>query len=257
MIRLLKCEWKKTRRRYVLLCALFITAIGLIFSLYGDYSSPSGAFLLENGWMMLLYQLPLVNAIFFPLLSIVVASRLADIEHKGATLKQLCAIEEKGKLYDAKLIYGLGILCISLLTYWLTILIFGKIMNFGGTLPLMLYILYLLFTLVSTFVVYLFQHFMSMTFKNQAVAFFAGVIGTFIGVFSMFLPQLPWLRRAVPWGYYGALQFVGLFGWTSETRYENAYFELMEIDWLFFLMILGILFVFYFIGRMIFCKKEV
>lgn len=241
----------------MLLTALFITAFALVFSLYGDYSGENSSFLLENGWMMFLYQLPLSNAIFFPMLSIVTASRLADIEHKGLMLKQLSAIENKGKIFDAKLIYGLGIISLCVFINWAAVIIFGKLIGFGGELPLELYLRFLLFTIVPTAIIYIIQHTLSMVFKNQAAAFFSGLIGTFIGLFSMFLPQLPWLRRIIPWGYYGALQFVGLYGWTSETRYQNAYFEIMEIDTIFIIIVIAVLPVVYFAGRKLFRKREV
>ncbi len=257
MIKLLKCEFMKTRRRYIFLTAFAITAIGLVWALYGDYNGKNGQFLLENGWMMFLYQLPLTNSIIFPLMSMVVASRLADVEHKAIALKQLFTIEKKGKLFDAKLIYGLGMVMVSVLINWSVIVIFGKIIGFGGALPLNLYLKFLLFTAVPTIAIYMIQHSLSLIFKNQAAAFFSGIIGTFAGLFSMFLPQFPALRRCLPWGYYGALQFVGLFGWAKETRYDNAYFEIMQIDWLSFAMLLAATVVFYFIGRTIFCKREV
>ncbi|HIU49259.1 MAG TPA: ABC transporter permease [Candidatus Avimonoglobus intestinipullorum] len=257
MIKLLKCEYLKTRRRYIVLTALAITAMGLLVGTYGDYSGDSGAFMLENGWMDFLYQMPLLNAIFFPLLSIVIASRLADVEHKGAALKQLCAIEKKGKLYDAKLLYGAGIVLLSICINWVALILYGKYMGFGGEVPWRLYLLFLLFTIVPTVVIYIIQHTLSMLFKNQAVAFFAGIIGTFAGLFSLFLPQVPILRRCLPWGYYGTLQFVGMFGWTKETRYANAYFALMDIDWLFFGILTASMIVFYLIGRKLFCEKEV
>ena len=96
-----------------------------------------------------------------------------------------------------------------------------------------------------------------MLFKNQAVTFFAGIIGTFFGVFSMFLPQLPLLRKLLIWGYYGVLQFVGLFGWEKETRYANAYFEVMGFDWIFFAVLLAVSVLMYIMGRKLFCGKEV
>ena len=234
MRRLLQCEFYKTRRRYLFVTALAITAIGLAWATYGNYDGPSGAFMLENGWMAFLYQLPMLNAIFFPLLSIVIASRLADVEHKGGALKQLCAIAEKGRLYDAKLLYGLGIVLLAVLLHWLGLIVFGIVRGFGGTLPLRLYLLFLLFTILPTMAIYIIQHTLSLLYQNQAVSFFVGIIGTFAGLFSLFLPQVPLLRRFLPWGYYGTLQFVGMYGWTKETRYADAYFALMDIDWLFF-----------------------
>ncbi len=253
MIRLLQCEWKKTRRRWIFATALVLIAAQLCWALYGNYND----FTLQNGWMMFLYQLPLINAIFLPLLSVIIASRLCDIEHKGVMLKQLSVICDKGKIYDAKLLYGLLIVLIGTVLTWIVTIVFGICIGFGGTLPINLYLIYLIFTLVPTIEVYIFQHTLSLLFKNQAIPFFTGAIGTFAGLFSMFLPNIAWLRKALIWGHYGALQFVGLFGYTKETRYAEAYFEVMGIDWTFCLIALGISIALYIIGRTIFCKKEV
>lgn len=253
MIKLLQCEYRKTRGRYIFLTALAVTVFELLWALYGKYNG----FSLENGWMMFLYQFPLVNAIFMPLLSIIVSSRLCDIEHKGVMLKQLSVIVPKGKIYDAKLIYGLSVVLVCNLVSWLVTIVFGYLIGFQGDVPVRLYLLYFLFTVVPTTAVYIFQHVLSLNFKNQAITFFAGIIGTFGGLFSMFLPQIPILRKLIIWGYYGVLQFVGLFGWTKETRYDNAYFEIMHIDWKFFIVLIAVSIVMYAAGKKIFCRKEV
>ncbi len=72
--------------------------------------------MLRLGWMANLYELPLINSIFMPLLSIIVSSRLCDIEHKGSMLKQLAVTKKRGQIYDAKLLYGLAIMlfCVAL-----------------------------------------------------------------------------------------------------------------------------------------------
>lgn len=253
MIQLLKCEFMKTRGRYIFLTAIAVTAISIVWGLYGNYND----FSLTNGWMMFLYQMPLVNSIFMPLLSIVVSSRLSDIEHKGLMLKQLSAIAPKGKIYDAKMIYGLFMVLLCNLISWLVTIAFGYIIGFHSNVPIKLYLLYLLFTLTPTAVIYIFQHTLALLFKNQAVTFFAGIIGMFCGLFSMFLPQIPILRKLILWGYYGVLQFVGMFGWEKETRYANAYFEVMKIDWTFFIILIIAGIIIYAIGRNLFCRKEV
>lgn len=253
MIKLLQCEFKKTRGRYIFITALVITAVQIVWGLYGNYNE----FTIKNGWMMFLYQLPLVNAIFMPLLSIIVSSRMCDIEHKGSMLKQLSVITKKGRIYDAKFIYGLSIVLFCNVVSWAAAIIGGYAIGFQGGVPVKLYLLYLLFTATPTVAVYIFQHTLSLLFKNQAVTFFAGIIGTFGGLFSMFLPQLPWMRRSLIWGYYGVLQFVGLFGWTSETRYADAYFEVMGFDWNWFCVLIIVSIAMYIIGRKLFCGKEV
>ena len=253
MITLLQCEYKKTRRKYLFLTALCITLIQLCWALYGTHPEDT----LQWGWMMFLYQFPLVNTIFLPLLSIIVSSRLADLEHKDVMLKYLTVITDKKYIYDAKLIYGLSIVLLCNLISWGVTILFGYIIGFSGSVPLRLYALYLLFTLTPTAVIYLLLHALALLFRNQAVTFFTGIIGTFIGLFSMFLPQFPILRKLLPWGYYGALQFVGMFGWTKETRMKNVYFETMDIDWTAFgiLVIMGI--ALYLIGKKLFERKEV
>lgn len=253
MIKLLQCEFTKTRGRYIFITALIITAAELVWVLHGNYND----FLIENGWMAFLYQLPLANAIFMPILSIIISSRMCDIEHKGGMLKLLAAITEKGGIYDAKLFYGLSIVLFCNIISWSAEIIFGCIKGFGGSVPIRLYLLQLLFTLTPTAAIYVFQHTLSLLFKNQAISFFTGIIGTFCGLFSMFLPQQPWLRKIFIWGYYGVLHFVGLFGWEKETRYANAYYAVMDIDWLFFGILIAACIAMYIIGRILFCRKEV
>ena len=253
MTTLLKCEFLKTRRCRVFLTALAVTALGLCWGLYGNYTKE----VLYHGWRMFLYQLPLVNAIFLPLLAMVVASRLCGLEHRGSMLKGLCCMVPRGKLYDAKLLYGLGILTACTLIMWSITIVFGIYQGFQGDFPVGLYLLYLLFTLVPTIVIYIFQHTMSFIFKNQAISFSVGILGEFAGLFSMFLPQLPMLRKSVLWGYYGALQFVGMFGWTKETRYASVHFDIMPIDWFAFGALIAAGAALYFIGRYLFIQKEV
>ncbi len=252
MIRLLKCEFMKTRRRYILISALIVTAAMLLWI----YPVRYGEDFLRIAWMGYLYELPLINAIFMPMLSMIVASRLCDTEHKGAMLKQLAVTAPKEKIYDSKLVYGLAIMLFCIVLSWIMTIAFGYHAGFGGDVPVRLYLLYLLFTIAPTTAVYIFQHTVSLLFKNQAAAFFSGIIGTFFGVFSMFLPQLPWLRKTLIWGYYSVLDFVGLFGWTKEDRYKSAHFEVMKIDWTFFFVLIIICIAMYIIGRRLFKGKE-
>lgn len=253
MITLLKCEFMKTRHCYLFITALVITAMCLGWSLHGEVTPE----LSQHGWRMFLYQFPLVNAIFLPLLAMVIASKLCQIEYKSDMLKALCCTAPRGKLYDAKMIYGLGIITACVILMWTITVGFGLFHNFQGDFPLNLYLLYLLFTLVPTMVIYLFQHTLSLLFKNPAVAFFIGILGEFAGIFSMFLPAFPWLRRSLLWGYYGVLQFVGLFGWTKETRYAGAHFDVLPIDWQFFGVLIAAGVALYLIGKYLFYKKEV
>ena len=111
-----------------------------------------------------------------------------------------------------------------------------------------------MFTIVPAVEIYVFQFSVSMLFKNQAVPFFIGAIGEFIGLFALFLPQYPWIRNSVIWGHYGALQFVG-GDWDKVTRISTFY--LMDINWVMFSVSILLCVAFYFIGRTLFVRKEV
>lgn len=252
MITLIKCEFMKTRHRPVFITALAFTLIGVFAGIKGDYSK-----VLHLGWRMWLYQMPLINALFLPFLANMVAAMLWGIEHKGAMLKQLCTATRRGSLYDAKLLFGLGIMVFCVLSAWGITLAYGCYAGFTGGCPIYLYLLYLLFTLVPTVAIYIFQHSLALLVKNPAMPFFTGMLGQFIGVFAMFLPSLPWLRRLLPWGYYGALQFVGMFGWTKEYRYERVHFDLLPIDTKALAFIVAMALIMYLTGKYLFIKKEV
>ena len=250
MIRLLKSEYLKTRRRYVFLCALGIIALQVAWVMAGRYNEKA----LHDGWLMFLYQLPLMNAIFIPLFCAVVASRLCDIEHKGLMLKQLCTCAPKGRLYDAKFLYGAAHILLALCVQFAALYAGGRIYGFYGTFPIRLYALYALFTVVVSIGVYLLQHILSLLIKNQTIPFIVGAAGTFIGLFSMFLPQLPWLRKVFLWGYYGVFMFIGN-DWDSVTRTNHFYF--FDIDWPAFAVFAAALIIMYCIGRKLFIAREV
>ena len=76
MMSLLKCEYKKTRGRYILITAIVITVLELCWVLYGDYDADS----IEKGWMAFLYQLPL-SGIFKEKPSGFVLQRTAKASH--------------------------------------------------------------------------------------------------------------------------------------------------------------------------------
>lgn len=252
MMKLLKCEFMKTRRRYIVVTALLLTTLGLCWGLYGNYND----FIIKNGWMEFLYTFPVINTIFLPLLAVIVSSRLADTEHKGAMIRQMSVVCGKGRLYDVKFIYGLLIMTMCVIFSWAATIIFGLYMKFLGNVPLDLYAAYFAFTIAPAIEIYIIQHILTMLLKNQAVTFSVGIIGTFAGLFSMFLPNIPMLRSLLPWGHFGALSFVGLFGYTKTERYQNAYFENMGMNWTMFFIIIAVCIVLYAAGRKLFLEKE-
>ena len=77
-----------------------------------------------------------------------------------------------------------------------------------------------------------------------------------VRVFQVLFCEIQPLPLNVLWGYYGALQFVGLFGWDKETRYDHAYFAVLPLDWTAFALLIGLMILTYVIGKYIFSRKE-
>lgn len=249
MIALWKAEYQKTRKRYLLLFVLGMTAMGLIWALHGELSDDAK----EKGWYMLLYQMPVINVIVLPMLAMLVASRLGDLEHKNNMLWYLCTMTERGKLYDAKLLYGLGLMLVSILLQWFGIIADGFFRHhFGGNFLLKEYILLLLFTIMPTFAIYILLHTLAMCCEKPAVPYIVGIVGGFVGLLSLFLPYRC-LYYGTPWGYYGSLMLVGA-EYNRETRISTYFYR--EVNWGGFAAITIITVVIFLAGRMIFCRKE-
>ena len=105
-------EWYKCRRRQVPLVCLGLLGAQMVWM---------GVFLLRQeqedlaqGWMLLLYNLALVDAIMLPLTVAVLASRNCEGEHKGSAWKLLETMVTPGQLYAAKLGWGTVVLAVGL-----------------------------------------------------------------------------------------------------------------------------------------------
>ena len=249
MITLWKAEYQKTRRRYLMPFVLVMSAVSLTWALSGKLSEDA----IAKGWYMLLYQMPLINTLMLPVMALLLSFRLADLEHKNGMLKQLCCVADKGKLFDAKLLYGLGLMLAGVVLQWCAIIADGFYRHhFSGVFLWKEYLLLLLFTIAPAAAVYVLQHAVAMCFTKPAVAHVVGIVGEFAGLMSMFLPWR-WFSQAIPWGYFGALMLIRS-EYDRETRISTYFYR--EINWGAFVLIITITIVIYIIGRIAFCKKE-
>ena len=97
----LSIELKKTKRRGIW---LVLTAFLFVFAAWMLYCVNDDQFL-DFGWMMSLYNAPLINAILLPIAVAVFASRIIDMEHKGNTWKLLETQQSKLTIYLAGTVY--------------------------------------------------------------------------------------------------------------------------------------------------------
>lgn len=249
-MKLLALEFCKCRRRKLTLVCAGLLAAQLLW--FGAYLTRQDAEALAQGWMLLLYNLAMVDAIMLPIGVAVIASRSCELEHRGHTLKLLETAVTPGRLYAAKLAWGALVLAALLMVRWALFMGVGILWQFPGEVPWGRFGIFTLISWAVSMMVYALQQGLSLRFANQAVALVCGISGSFLGILSLLFP--PALTRCVPWGYYGLLSLVGM-NWNPDTRFTWFYWEWPVPTDLVLLCLWAALFLL--VGRALFVRKEV
>ncbi|MFQ7552341.1 MAG: ABC transporter permease [Blautia marasmi] len=198
-MRELTAEHQKQKHRRI-----WLVPLGFLVILFLWVSVNRRSFTAEDlamGYSYILYQLPLLNVVLLPVMTAVIASRLCDMEIKGNTLKQLYTLQKRSSFYDWKFIHELKYLLAFTIGEGIMIPLMGAFCHFTQKLPLILSCSIGTSTLVGLVLLTL-QHFLSLMSNNQIIPLLAGLIGSFLGLFSMFFP--PAAARFVLWGYFSA-----------------------------------------------------
>lgn len=249
-MKLLRLEFFKCRRRKILLVCAAVLAAELLW-IVSTFLRQDAENLVQ-GWMLLLYDLAMVDAIVMPISVATIASRNCEPEHKGTTLKLLETMASPGALYAAKLAWGALVLAALLILRWMIFIVVGILWHFPGEIPWLRFGLFTLISWAVSMMVYALQQGLSLRFANQAAALVCGISGSFLGILSMLFP--PALTRCVPWGYYGLLSLVGM-NWNPDTRFTWFFWAWPEPMDVVLLCLWAA--VFLFAGRALFVRKEV
>lgn len=249
-MKLLKLEFYKCRRRKILLiCA---AALGMELLWMGVYFARMEPEEMTEGWMLLLYNLSMVDSIILPLGIATLASRNCELEHKGNTWKLLETMTSPGGLYAAKICWGALILGGLLLIRLGLFLGVGIFLQFSRPIPWSQLGFFTLLSWGVSLMLYTLQQGLSLYFANQAVPLIFGISGSFLGLLSLLFPQA--LIRCVPWGYYGLMSLSGM-DWDPVTRVSTFYWIWpLPVD-LALLLVWTVAFLV--LGRALFVKKEV
>ncbi|MFR3663725.1 ABC transporter permease [Flintibacter sp.] len=249
-MKLLKLEFFKCRRRKILLVCAAVLAAELLW--FGMYLTRQDAEDLIQGWMLLFYNLALIDAIILPISVATISSRNCELEHKGASLKLLETMVTPGRLYGAKLAWGALVLAALLIVRTGAFAVMGVAADFHGAIPWGRFAIFTAISWAVSMMVYALQQGLSLRFQNQAVALVAGIFGSFVGTMSMLFP--PALVRCVPWGYYGLLSLVRM-EWDPATRFTQFFWQWPQPMDLALLCLWAA--VFLLVGRALFVRKEV
>lgn len=248
----LRVEFWKSRRRWYWLLGAALLAVEMLWILWA-FSHPSEQDR-ELGWMQLLYNMPALNGILFPVIGAALASRVADVEHKGNTLKLLETLQPKERLLNAKLVLGALLLLPLAVIQVIVLLAAGRFYGFYGAPVLTDYVLYALFTFSACFAIYELQLVLSLIIKNQMVPLCIGLGGAFVALLLMFLPSKLARLLCGPYGFFGALSFVYMVDWDKETRIFHLI--RMPTPWGSFAVLLCWMAVIYLAGHAALRRKE-
>lgn len=214
----LSIELRKTKCHGMWLVMVALLAVQCLWFLYAEGKHKD----LTQGWLILLYNFPLLNSIMVPTFIAVMASRLIDIEHKGSSWKLLETIQSKFTIYFGKVIYGVCYLLCFSATQLVMMLFLGFSFGYYGSPDVWAFALYFVQTFTISFILFLLQMVIAILFSNQAVSLCVGICGSMAGLFLMFMP---WslAKNIIPWGHFGASMFVGM-DWNEATRKCTYYY---------------------------------
>lgn len=190
----LKLEFYKIKRRKVWLTMFTMLSVQLLWGLWALRNPKEWE--LESGWLSLLYFLSLLDGFMVPTMMSVLASRLADIEHKGNPYKQLETLRSAGSLYHAKAVCGCIIIATMFAVQFAFFIALGCHLGYAGNPDVKYYLLSYLLKLASNTSLFLLQLALSMLFANQMVPLVAGLCGSMAALLLMFVTTYSFL----PWG---------------------------------------------------------
>lgn len=243
-------EQQKQRRRRIWIVPLGFLVILFLWAFIGKHSLSAED--LARGYSYTLYQFPLLNVVLVPVMTAVIASRLCDMEIKGNTLKLLCTLQKRSSFYDWKFIHELKYLLIFTVGEGILVPLIGMFCHFTQKLPLPLVFLHVGTTTLVSLVLLTLQHFLSLMSSNQILPLLVGLIGSFLGLFSMFFP--PRAARFILWGYFSAFSPYGM-DYDSQTRVMSFYRNPFPTETFVLFLLFGLLF--FVVCRTVFVKKEV
>ncbi|MBO4291533.1 MAG: ABC transporter permease [Lachnospiraceae bacterium] len=211
ILQLISIERQKQKRRFNTLLLLCIVLAEMLF-LYMNHRTGKE---MEDGWKMIFYNLAIMNTLFLPVMISVHASRLMEPEHKGDMLKCLYTLCSKKQIFLSKFLYGIIPVCLMILCQCLAVPGISILLHFPVNFDLKYLLIYGISVFCSCLSLFLMHLLLSGIFRNQAVSVSVGLIGSFAGLFSAFLPP-SLFQMLLPWSSFLNHLFIRL-DWDRET----------------------------------------
>ncbi|MBT9775041.1 ABC transporter permease subunit [Clostridium sp. MCC353] len=222
-----------------------------LMALWIWYGLLHGSQVWEDGYSFLIYDIGILQTIFMPLVLAMTASRICDVEHKGGAWKLLYTLADRDTVYYGKIRSGTRYVLLLALIQLLIILGAAAVYPVTQPLPVKELLFWLAGTLILSEGLFLFQMILSFSVENQLISLVIGLLGSFLGLFALYLPVI---YRLIPWCYYAVLVPVEM-EWNIETRAVS--YDLTRPDYGLLAVVLVLDGILYGWGKWLFRKKEV
>ncbi len=219
MLKDLLIEKQKHRRRFNIIIFAIVIVAEMLF-IYGNYHGKTDR---SGGWMLLFYNIPIMNSMFFSVAIAGFASRLMDIEHKGEMLKCLYTFSTNRRIFFAKFFYGAISIFVLVIMQCASILVCCRMFGFDSNFQAKYLVIHGVTTFITSVALLSIQLPLSFFYRNQAVSISVGIMGSFISVFSLFLPETV-AQKLIPWAAFVTSGFIRL-DWNRDTRESRFYVE--------------------------------
>lgn len=243
------CELKKARRRHDLPVTALLGAVAVLWAANARMRSADA---LACGYSALYYGLPLINTVLLPTGISVLASRIWDVETKGAACKLLFTLQSRASLFAAKAALGLLELAAVCAVELGGALLMARRSQFTET-PAPAQLAWLvLCTYAVGAMLFFFELLLSVRSASQYPVLALGVGGSFVGLFTAFMP--PALGYLIPWSYFTLLSGTGM-RWDPDAQLGQYY--PLRLRWEVLALALALAAVFCLLGRRAVMQKEV
>lgn len=249
MLNSLTLECKKLKHKHFF---LFLFAFFFLFTVWIQVTVFSSGKNISDLYYIMLYTVPILNTILLPIFIAVVSSKLWDIEQKGHTYKLLLSLQPAKELYIGKSFLGAFFLFLVSIGESIICIFLGKLFCFHQSIPIALFLQLTFSTFFVSLMLYFMQQILAFFFSNQAITLALGVLGSFVGLFSIFFARN--FQKFILWTYYCLFDTISM-QWDPHTHISTYSTEpITPVTYIFTALFLLI---FYILGQILFERKEI
>ena len=245
-------EFKKMKKKKVLIIALLFTLVTIVWTMAVSNNFYSrGETSPSDMWLYGLTSIAQINALLSPIFLSITASKVSEIEHRGATLKILLTRQSRANLYASKFVYCEIVATLCTLVQFLGFIAATYFSDFFEAVPVSLMIQSVFaVVVVNTMLIAIFL-LVCISIKNQVYGVGSGLLLGLLGIISMLFPRN--IAMFIPSYYYmDLIPARMIMGMKRITGFEILPFDLGTIG---IVMVFSLFLIV--VGLMFFNRKEV